>query len=373
MSASACGHCGPVVCNWLHIVRNLEVKLCPRIMQGICATFQVMCGSATPSSTNDNHTTDHATDDLAVEYDDKYFPIIKSFTIQDTPTPKRGPRPYSLAWFRSYKPPLPPHLQAPFPFNIVRVRGDPSNESFTDSICTVLTPILLPIILILMLIRISISSYHSRSRIRLLESEDASATRRLVHVFGQLERRVEDIVANMADDPATPAPSPNGSQAAKVALRVTPAQRRMVAACSSTALGIHGDKQRKIMPTMRAGSQTIDDAEEWSWEKAAEESRPRTVMVVWTATVSTITFNSSHIVVLKDAASRVLEAETGLRRWGLQTSEDEPNGRLLGRDGPANHYSLSSCIKTPSFCPSTVTKRSYLFFVQEVVGRFVAN
>ncbi|KAH9039344.1 DUF676-domain-containing protein [Lactarius pseudohatsudake] len=160
----------------------------------------------------------HTTDDLAVEYDDKYFPIIKSFTRQDTPTPKRGPRPYSLAWFRTYKPPLPPRLQAPFPFNIATA---------------VLIPILLPIILILVLIRISISSYHSRSRIRLLESEDASATQRLVHVFGQLERRVEDIVADMADDPATLVPSPNGNQAAKVALRVTPAQRRMVAALNT--------------------------------------------------------------------------------------------------------------------------------------------
>ncbi|KAH9008123.1 hypothetical protein EDB84DRAFT_1598815 [Lactarius hengduanensis] len=283
MSASACGHCGPVVCNWLHIVRNLEVmstdyarylcnlyvrlgvrarlpvasaslleqqqwthvfyqglKLFPHIRIYANAINDVTVPYLTAYVDLEDPFINHTTDDLAVEYDDKYFPIIKSFTIQDTPTPKRGPRPYSLAWFRSYKPPLPPHLQAPFPFSIVRVRGDPSNESFTDSICTVLTPILLPIILILVLIRISISSYHSHSRIRLLESEDASATRRLVHVFGQLERRVEDIVANMTDDPATPAPSPNGNQAAKVALRVTPAQRRMVAACSSTALGIRG-------------------------------------------------------------------------------------------------------------------------------------
>ena len=41
------------------------------------------------------------------EYDDKYYPIIKSFTVLDVPRPKRrGPRPYTLAWFRSYKPPL---------------------------------------------------------------------------------------------------------------------------------------------------------------------------------------------------------------------------------------------------------------------------
>ena len=59
------------------------------------------------------------------EYLDKYYPIIKSFTVRDNPLPKRrGPRPYTLAWFRSYKPPLPPRLQTPFPFNIVRVHRD---------------------------------------------------------------------------------------------------------------------------------------------------------------------------------------------------------------------------------------------------------
>lgn len=84
-----------------------------------------------------------------------------------------------------------------------------------------------------MLIRISISSYHSRSRIRLLESEGASATQRLVHVFGQLERGVEDIVVDMVDDPATSVPSLNGNQTAKMTPRITPAQRRMVAALNT--------------------------------------------------------------------------------------------------------------------------------------------
>jgi len=163
----------------------------------------------------------HSTDALAVEYVDKYYPIIKSFTIRDTPPPKRrGPRTFTLAWFRSYKPPLPPRLQAPFPFNIAT---------------TVLVPILVPVVLTLVLIRISISSYHSRSRIRLLESEDPSATQRLVHVFGQLERQVEDIVVDMIDESANPAPipSPNGDQVSKVVLRITPAQRRMVAALNA--------------------------------------------------------------------------------------------------------------------------------------------
>jgi hypothetical protein len=157
----------------------------------------------------------HTAEELAVEYDDKYHPIIKSFTVRDTPTPKpRGPRPFTLAWFRSYKPPLPPRFQAPFPFNILTA---------------VLVPVLLPVILTLVLFRISISSYHSRSRIKLLESEDTSATQRLAHVFGQLERQVEDIVVDMVDDSA----SANGNQVSKMVPRITPAQRRMVAALNA--------------------------------------------------------------------------------------------------------------------------------------------
>jgi len=84
-----------------------------------------------------------------------------------------------------------------------------------------------------MLIRISISSYHSRSRIRLLESEDASATQRLVHVVGQLEREVEGMVVDMVDAPAAPVSSSNGNQISKRVPRITPAQRRMVAALNS--------------------------------------------------------------------------------------------------------------------------------------------
>ncbi|KAI9453395.1 DUF676-domain-containing protein [Lactarius psammicola] len=161
----------------------------------------------------------HTTGGLAVEYDDKYYPIVKSVTVLDTPPPKRhGPRRYTLAWFRSYKPPLPSRLQPPFPFNIA---------------VAVLIPIILPAFLTLLLVRVSVSSYYSRSRIKLLESEDASATQRLVHVFGRLEREIEDIVVDMADDPNTPMPSPNGDQTSKMVPRITPAQKRMVAALNT--------------------------------------------------------------------------------------------------------------------------------------------
>jgi len=48
-----------------------------------------------------------------------------------------------------------------------------------------------------------------------------------------LERGVEDIVVDMVDDPATSVPSLNGNQTAKMTPRITPAQRRMVAALNT--------------------------------------------------------------------------------------------------------------------------------------------
>ena len=61
-------------------------------------------------------------DSLSRDYDDKYYPIIKSFTIPDIPPTKpKTPRLFSWPWFKSYKPPLPPRFQRPFPYNIVRV------------------------------------------------------------------------------------------------------------------------------------------------------------------------------------------------------------------------------------------------------------
>ena len=55
------------------------------------------------------------------DYDDTYHPIIKSFTVPDTPPERERTRPFSWAWFKSYRPPLPPRFQVPFPFNIVRI------------------------------------------------------------------------------------------------------------------------------------------------------------------------------------------------------------------------------------------------------------
>jgi hypothetical protein len=82
------------------------------------------------------------------DYDDKYFPIIKSFTIPDTPPPKRKTaRGFTWEWFKHYKPPLPPRFQGPFPYNMVSVQMNVAETShIIDSLtgCTRPAPDYLP-------------------------------------------------------------------------------------------------------------------------------------------------------------------------------------------------------------------------------------
>lgn len=113
--------------------------------------------------------------------------------------------------------------------------------------------------------RVSIASYHSRSRIKLLESEDASATQRLAHVFAQLERQVEDIVVDMVDDSA----SSNGNQVSKMVPRITPAQRRMVAALNALP---QLKKERAFIPdvTNTHGTIIARDVKNFEFHKIGE-------------------------------------------------------------------------------------------------------
>ena len=118
--------------------------------------------------------------------------------------------------------------------------------------------------LTLILTRVSISSYHSRSRIKLLESED-SATQRLAHVFAQLERQVEDIVVDMVDDSA----SANSTQVSKMVPRITPAQRRMVAALNALP---QLKKERAFIPDVKNTHGTIiaRDVKNFEFHKIGE-------------------------------------------------------------------------------------------------------
>jgi hypothetical protein len=132
-----------------------------------------------------------------------------------------------------------------------------------------LLPILFPTFICLALTRLTISARRSRSRIKLLEAEDPSATQRLVHIFAQLERQVEDIVVDIVDDTPLSIPSPGSTKTPKESPRVTPAQRRM--AVNLNALP-QLKKERAYIPDVRNSHATIvaRDVQKFKFHKVGE-------------------------------------------------------------------------------------------------------
>ena len=109
------------------------------------------------------------------------------------------------------------------------------------------------------------SSHRSRSRIKLLEAEDLSATQRLVHTIGQFERQVQDIV----DDPPVSTPLPGRTETSKESPRATPVQRRM-------AVGLNAlpqlKKERVYIPDVRNSHASIiaRDIQNFDFHKIGE-------------------------------------------------------------------------------------------------------
>ncbi|TFK88437.1 DUF676-domain-containing protein [Polyporus arcularius HHB13444] len=128
---------------------------------------------------------------MKVELDEKYSPIVKSYSYPTDVALPPKPRALSREWFKSLKPDrplLPPALQFRFPLNILLM---------------VVTPVLIPLIFSLVITRLALASRASRSRIKLLE-KDESRTERLVHVIGRLEREMEGVAIDMFDSPGSP-------------------------------------------------------------------------------------------------------------------------------------------------------------------------
>jgi len=138
----------------------------------------------------ENPFAEHDTSGIEVEFDEKYSPVINSYSLPAVPPPPPlKPIMFSPSWFRSYKKKprffLPPILQARFPFNIV---------------VYALLPAIIPVALSVLLIYLPFGAYTSRARIRLLE-QDESNSQKLIHVLAELERNVEDVVVDMIDNP----------------------------------------------------------------------------------------------------------------------------------------------------------------------------
>ena len=130
-------------------------------------------------------------------------------------------------------------------------------------------PILFPTFICLVLIRLSISSRRSRSRIKLLEAEDPSATQRLVHIVGQLERQVEDIAVDIVDDPPVSIPSPGLTKRSMESPSLTPAQRKMAAQLNALP---QLKKERVYIPDVRNSHATIiaRDIQNFEFHKVGE-------------------------------------------------------------------------------------------------------
>ena len=118
----------------------------------------------------------------------------------------------------------------------------------------VLFLILFPILLCLTIVKLSIILRRSRSRIKLLEAEDPSATQRLVHIVGQLEHQVEDIVVDIVDDPPVSIPSPGLTKRSMESPSVTPAQRKMAAQLNALP---QLKKERVYIPDVRNSHEAI--------------------------------------------------------------------------------------------------------------------
>ncbi|KAJ7577101.1 DUF676-domain-containing protein [Mycena floridula] len=132
--------------------------------------------------------TDFEHSGIEIQFDKKYDPIIKSYSlplVPPPPTPK--PRFLSRKWIRENKNKnfLPPFLQFSFPMNIVFY---------------VLLPLLIPGVLTMIVVRLSLASRSSRARIKLLESDESNG-QRLANSLANLEKQMEDAVAELVDDP----------------------------------------------------------------------------------------------------------------------------------------------------------------------------
>lgn len=130
---------------------------------------------------------EHAFSGIKIELDEKYSPIIKSYIPNFTPVNQRPSKPsvFTREGLKRLKVPLPPALNFKFPFNIAMI---------------VAIPILFPVLLSLVTYRLSADSRSSRARIKLLEADESYA-QRLAHVLHQMEKSMEDTMAEMIDDP----------------------------------------------------------------------------------------------------------------------------------------------------------------------------
>ncbi|KAI0078681.1 DUF676-domain-containing protein [Panus rudis PR-1116 ss-1] len=217
------------------------LQLFPHVTFYANAINDVTVPYMTAAAEDDDPFEDHAWNGIKIEIDEKYAPIIKSYTPGAYPAVK-PPKPSvtSKEFWKGLKPRLPPRFDLKFPYNVIII---------------VSLPVLLPAILGLVVVRLSLDARSSRSRIKLLES-DESYRERLVHIVGQLEKSMEDAVAEYMDDPGNSAPqtAPYTAPSSTSTIAVNMATSGIGAASLSKEAGQINDEKK---PTAK-GSYLLD-------------------------------------------------------------------------------------------------------------------
>ncbi|KAJ3713816.1 putative serine esterase-domain-containing protein [Lentinula raphanica] len=209
---------------------------------------------------------------LEVEFHSEHYPILSSYSLPSTLPPKPKSKAFSSLWFRTNSstettiassdaekadhklvrektPMLPPFLQFPFPLNILLYAS---------------MPLLIPTAITLVLVRLSLASRSSKARITLMETEDESGRRSLAQALADLERQVEDAVAEMVDNP-DPSPSLGVPQLHRSAHPIlSPLQKTICARLNSIP---HLQKERAFISGMRNAHSTIISREPKIWDK----------------------------------------------------------------------------------------------------------
>ncbi|KAH7108317.1 putative serine esterase-domain-containing protein [Auriculariales sp. MPI-PUGE-AT-0066] len=116
---------------------------------------------------------------LQVTFEEKYAPILKSYTLPDTPPPPPLPK----TWFEKLSPPrLPPFIKGRFSRGFVYI----------------FFPVLVPLVISMVIVRFALATHSSQRRIRLMEKDTVGDTR-LVHMLRELEQEVGEAVADMVE------------------------------------------------------------------------------------------------------------------------------------------------------------------------------
>lgn len=132
----------------------------------------------------------------------------------------KAPRPKQsfTEWLKSKKPaPIPgPFFQWNFPMHIVRLIllikfAQINLYNADEQVWFAMLPILIPLVLVAVPTRFALSTKHSNKRVKLLESDEESMTRRLITAWKAMERGAEDAVKDIVEQGLLPTTGGDGN------------------------------------------------------------------------------------------------------------------------------------------------------------------